>query len=533
MFGSRKKRMRAQFLKGWGSDPRELSAAHMTRERLPYIRMYHDICRDEGVDEITWSDLEMDEVFLRINHTGSFVGEQVLYQLLHEPETGEGLDTFEKLVSVFASDEDGRLEYEYRLAAIGKRQEDYYLPAMMKMIADHTGVDIRIYRCLQLLLAFAVIGALSTKAAVCAVLAVAAACINLIIYIVRKWKQESMFSCLRAVCIILRFCRFAERNWPLEDETVLRQVREDLDRLKTAEQSGGSFAARKTMASSDPQYLLADYLYGMTLIDLVMYEKIMVCLAGSEDAVLRLFRFAGMMDAAIACASFRESLTFWCEPSFGPEEKISFQGMYHPLITSAVRSSGEFGKSIMITGANASGKSTFMKGIAVNVILAQTLHTCAAHRSTMPAMDVMSSMAIRDDVILGESYYVREVRYMKRMLCRLEEKRLVLFVIDEVMKGTNQKDGPVISEALLRYLKSKNCFVIVATHDCALAERLGTEYAQYHFDCRYENGDLRFDYRIRQGPGGETNAVKLLKQFDYPEEILSNIDFLRKKGAAL
>ena len=533
MFGSRKNRMRMQFLKQWGSDPRELPAAHMTRERLPYIRMYHDVCREKGVDEITWSDLEMDEVFLRINHTRSFVGEQVLYHELHETESGDALNSFEKLVSVFGCDEDGRWEYEYRLSAIGKRQEDYYLPAALEMIADHRGVDIRIYRCLQLLLAAAVIGTLCTKNAVCAVLAVAAACTNLIIYTVRKWKQESMFSCLRAVCVILRFCRFAERNWPLEDETMLQQVREDLAGLRMAEQSAGSFAAKKSMASGDPQYLLADYVYGMTLIDLVMYEKIMAALAGSEDAVLRLFRFAGIMDAAIACASFRESLDFWCEPSFGPEEKISFQGMYHPLLAFAVPGSGEFGKSIMITGANASGKSTFMKGIAVNVILAQTLHTCAAHLFAMPAMDVMSSMAIRDDVILGESYYVREVRYMKRMLCRLEENRPVLFIIDEIMKGTNQRESLAVSEALLRYLKKRDCFVIAATHDYELTERLCTEYEQYYFDCRYEDGRLYFDYRIRPGTDGGTNAVRLLKQFGYPEEILGDIEVLLKKGAAL
>lgn len=525
--------MTSLFRKQWGRDPGELAAACMTRDRLNDIRLYHAVCGAEGVDEVTWSDLEMDEVFLRINHTRSFVGEQVLYHQLHEPESGSVLDTFEKLVSVFSSDEDGRLEYEYRLSEIGKRQEDYYLPAMLEMIADHNEVDLRIYRCLQFLLAAAIIGALYTKNVVCAALAAAAVCVNLIIYIVRKWDQESMFSCLQTVCVLLRFCRSAERDWPLGDETVLRQVSTDLAGLRTVERSAGSFAAKKRMASNDPQYLLADYVYGITLIDLIMYEKIMRSLAGNEKAVLRLFRFAGMMDAAIACASFRESLPFWCEPLFSQEEKISFQGMYHPLVASAVCNSGEFGKCIMLTGANASGKSTFMKGIAVNAILAQTLHTCAAHRFAMPAMDVMSSMAVRDDVLLGESYYVREVRYMKRMLCRLRENRLVLFIIDEIMKGTNQKEGLAVSEALLRYLKSKSCFVIAATHDYELTERLGTDYEQYYFDCRYEDGRLHFDYLIRSGTGGETNAVRLLKQFDYPEEILSDIEILLKKGAAL
>ena len=296
MFVRRKTRMKALFRRQWGCDPRESAAAYMTRERLKYIRMYHDICGEKGVDEITWSDLEMDEVFFRINHTRSFVGEQVLYQRLHGPDSRNDLEIFEKLVSVFGDDEDGRSDYEYRLSGIGKTQADYYLPAMLEIISGHVGTDTRIYRCLQLLLAAAIIGTAVTQSSAFALCAVALACTNLIIYMILKSRQESMASCLKTLCVILRFCRFAEKNWPWEDKALLRNVREDLEKLKTAEQSAGSFAARKITASNDPRNLLADYVWGVTLI----------------NVLLRLFRFAGMIDAAISCASFRESLDCWC-----------------------------------------------------------------------------------------------------------------------------------------------------------------------------------------------------------------------------
>lgn len=206
--------------------------------------------------------------------------------------------------------------------------------------------------------------------------------------------------------------------------------------------------------------------------------------------------------------------------------------LYHPLLKDAVPNDGTLAKTIIITGANASGKSTFMKGIAVNVILAQTIHTCAAREFAIPMMDVMSSVAIRDDILLGESYYVREVKYMKRMLQRLEEKRLVLFVIDEIMKGTDQKESLAVSLSLLHYLRHKNCFVIAATHDRELVERLESGYVRYYFDCRYEDGQLQFDYLLRPGFGGETNAVRLLKQFDFPEEILLYADRILKEGVS-
>ena len=88
---------------------------------------------------------------------------------------------------------------------------------------------------------------------------------------------------------------------------------------------------------------------------------------------------------------------------------------------------------MVLTGANASGKSTFMKAVAINVILAQTINTCVAKNMKRPAIQVMTSMALRDDVLQGESYYMREIKYLKRMLDELETGEPMLFVIDEIL----------------------------------------------------------------------------------------------------
>lgn len=87
----------------------------------------------------------------------------------------------------------------------------------------------------------------------------------------------------------------------------------------------------------------------------------------------------------------------------------------------------------MITGANASGKSTFMKALAVNVILAQTIHTVTAKEFAIPRLGVMTSMALRDDILTGESYYIREAKYLKRMLDAVTEEAPILCVIDEIL----------------------------------------------------------------------------------------------------
>ena len=158
MFGRRKKRIESMIRRQWGCDPRDLPTAYMVEDRMKSIRMYQEEYGQDGIDAITWSDLEMDEVFYRINNTRSFVGEQVLYRQLHEPGTGERQQLFSKLVFAFAKDEKRRLVFERKFCGIGKRQSSYFLPSMLKMLDDRGWAELVFYRLLQLLFICAILG---------------------------------------------------------------------------------------------------------------------------------------------------------------------------------------------------------------------------------------------------------------------------------------------------------------------------------------------------------------------------------------
>ena len=129
-------------------------------------------------------------------------------------------------------------------------------------------------------------------------------------------------------------------------------------------------------------------------------------------------------------------------------------------------------------------------------------------------------MAIRDDVVSGESYYVREVRYLKRMLDELARGTMTLYVIDEILKGTNQKERLAASEAVLRYLTNFPGFCMIATHDMELVNKLQELYAPYYFESHISDNNVTFDYCIHPGRGGESNALALLQAFGFPEEIV-------------
>jgi DNA mismatch repair ATPase MutS len=103
---------------------------------------------------------------------------------------------------------------------------------------------------------------------------------------------------------------------------------------------------------------------------------------------MQLYTFAGEIDMEIAIASFRKSLPQWCCPSLQSDGAISVEEISHPLMADAIPNDFVLKKGVVLTGANASGKSTFMKAVAINVILAQTINTCVAKNMKMPAIQV-------------------------------------------------------------------------------------------------------------------------------------------------
>ena len=179
-------------------------------------------------------------------------------------------------------------------------------------------------------------------------------------------------------------------------------------------------------------------------------------------------------------------------------------------------------KNVILTGSNASGKSTFIKSVAINLILAQTIFTCTAESACVPRCGVITSMAVRDDLASGESYYIREIKYLKRMTECVKQGRLLFLAIDEILKGTNTKERIAASKAVLRYFNEKNCMLIVATHDVDLAEAFDGLYENFYFCEKLDEEDIIFDYTIHKGICRSSNAIKLLSVIGFPDEIVNS-----------
>ena len=196
------------------------------------------------------------------------------------------------------------------------------------------------------------------------------------------------------------------------------------------------------------------------------------------------------------------------------------EGGWHPLLTHPVKNSIRADRGVLLTGSNASGKSTFLKTIAINTILAQTVHTCIAKRHRGSFLKVLTSMALRDNLAGGESYYMVEIRSLKRILEECEKPEPVLCIVDEVLRGTNTIERIAASSQILHSLAKPKVLAMAATHDIELSYILEKEYDNYHFEEEIQEKDVVFDYKLRTGRAMTRNAIRLLAMIGYDPKII-------------
>ena len=250
-----------------------------------------------------------------------------------------------------------------------------------------------------------------------------------------------------------------------------------------------------------------------------------------------MYETIGYLDSMVSVASYRESLDFWTVPELYASDgtkpvSLSFRDACHPLIENAVANSLDTVKPVLITGSNASGKSTFLKTAAINSILAQTIYTCVARGYRSCYFKVFTSMAMKDDIESNTSYYIAEINSLKRILDNLSGPAPLLCVIDEVLRGTNTIERIAASTEILRHFAGGNCILIAATHDIELAEILKNLYDNYHFTEKYEGDEIKFEYKMHPGKSTTHNAIKLLKVIGYPEHIVKNAEDRAEKFLA-
>ena len=228
----------------------------------------------------------------------------------------------------------------------------------------------------------------------------------------------------------------------------------------------------------------------------------------------------GEMEALNALANYSYERPEDVFPQFLAERAtLEASGLAHPLLprSRAIRNEVKLGAELrvmIVSGPNMSGKSTFIRAIGLNGALAQCGAPVCAKSLRLSPLQVTASICILDSLQGGISRFYAEIKRLKLIAELAEKPAAVLFLLDELLSGTNSDDRRAGSEAFVKSMVARGAIGLVTTHDLALtrmADELPLHAANFHFEDHIENGELRFDYRLLPGVAQSSNALKLMR----------------------
>ena len=516
-----KKKLQIKLKQQWGEVPEE----EYTSEKYKSLKAYYLANKDDrlDIDDITWNDLDMDEIFMLMNNTQSSIGEEYLYALLRKPcYSQEELSERNRLIKFFSDNEEKRIQLQSKLNPIGKLRSVSVFEYINRLEEQNAKSNlIHYFMIIALIASISLIFINPSLGGICTIVVV----VN---NIVQYYKEKANIEIyLMVFSYILRLLDGVKEIYKLnipELSTYTDQLKQDVDHFKNFKRGSSWLTSKKV--SGDFFGAVLDYIRMLIHVDLIKYNSMLSFLKKNRITLNRIYVNIGILDSMTAAASFRTYLPGYCEPELRKANHtgITVTDLYHPLLDEPVVNSISENGSVLLTGSNASGKSTFIKTLAINAILAQTIYTSVSTSYKGSFFMIYSSMALKDNIFSNESYYIVEIKSLKRILDRVNHEYPILCFIDEVLRGTNTLERIAASSRILASLARENTICFAATHDIELTHILEDDFSNYHFQERIENNQILFDYRLYKGKAVSKNAIKLLAMMGYPKEIIASAE---------
>ncbi len=515
----RKAALREHLERMWGGIPER----KYTKEELERIASYSNLKEknesETEIDDITWNDLEMDRIFERINYTESSAGEEYLYRLLRYPVLkADVLQERESIIAALLQDSSSAWETGRLLIELGRAKNISLYQVIVNLQALKQRGNLKHW--FSFAAAIASLALLIITPPVGIMCLIAVILLNVFSYFGEKAKNDPYLTCFRYLVNLIRTAKLMGQL----DCTALKPYTEQLqslaDQLKPLVRGVG-FIEGNRMNGSIAEVVM-DYVRMFTHLDLIKFNQMLSVVQDRMPQVLQLYELVGLLDAMRSAAAYRLSLPVYCSPVFREGTGIAFTDIYHPLLADPVTNSMPDETDVLLTGSNASGKSTFLKTVALNAIFAQSIHTCLAEQLETGFYHIYSSMALRDSLENQESYYIVEVRSLKRILDAAAQGKKVLCFVDEVLRGTNTVERIAASSRILKVLAEQKTTCFAATHDIELTNILNRYYSNYHFEEEVDAHEVRFSYRLYAGRATSRNAIRLLDMLGYQDSIVTD-----------
>ncbi len=507
---SRKKAARRERIrKSFESSSKECFTAGRFDETISLLGYMKESYPDDFViDDTTVSDLGLRDLFIRMNRTVTNAGEDYLYcRFRMMQKDSDRISGIYDTVESFGSDANRAVMLQNILDGCPKRDDadDFELIRSLST-ANSAGFAWDIVPLAALIVSLCLMPFNPLVGIVATIISIIV-CIATYFY-----GRNIMDESLRGLALALKYINCA---------------------IELAEAKVGDFDSYKRLflfskasflipykdgTTSNPLSLIFDYVRMITHIDLITYKIRIAGIKKEHDSLIRLYISTGRLDACIAVASFLRDRKH-CRSLPQKSERFHAEGLYHPLIELPVCNDIDTDKGIVITGSNASGKSTFLKAVGISTLFSQSFGIAFASSFETGMFDLYSSMALSDDLLGGDSYYVVEAKSLKR-ICDAAKKGSVLCIVDEVLRGTNTVERIAASSRILKFLARPGVLCFAATHDLEIPAILAEDLDSYYFTEEVTEGNVTFPYVINKGTTDKTNAIRLLLFLGFDPEIV-------------
>lgn len=497
----------------WGEHS---SSGSFSKDELAFIKAQtQEHYEAFQIDDITWNDLDMDVVYQQMNQCLSAAGDQALYHMLRNPlYDPSAITSRHEMLEWAMQDEKGRNLIRSALIKTDSRGEIaidslYTKPKSVKMTSQPL---VYIMAGLPILLLF--VGIFYWPVLVYVFLIGFVNCI--LAGSIRKNMADDFDSALYLYSYArsLQAISGAELNPAIHKHYPLRKTAESLSSIKRS--------LFPDIHSGDGFFLL---IIGNALLgEAFTYYRLRDHLFKYRESIQAAVKIVGEMDAFISTASYYQTLSKTCTAEFIDEHTLTAKTMIHPLLQNPVPNDVDLKRNILISGSNASGKSTYLKMIAINTILAQSFGFALADSYQAGIFQLYTSMSLSDSLEANDSYFVAEIKSIKRILDHIQDDIPILCMIDEILRGTNTGERIAAASEVLMALSRSQALCLAATHDLELTRILLHHYHNRHFTESLQDDQMKFDYHIHEGASHSRNALALLTRLEFDAKVVEQAE---------
>jgi DNA mismatch repair ATPase MutS len=361
---------------------------------------------------------------------------------------------------------------------------------------------------------------------VCFVVLLALLAANTILHYTYKTKISPYTRSLPQLLILNKVAKWLLKTLTFEKDD---EVKLSLNKLSGLNRSLKlvNFESKLANNPDNVSYALFSLVKVLFLLEPMMFSTSVKRVNKYRQEIEDVYRYVGEIDMLMAVQSIRAGLPHYCKPVFYTENmQMEITDMFHPLIVNCVPNSihTRTDEGVLITGSNMSGKTTFIRAIAINTLLAQTIFTACAQAYKAPLLRIQTSIRTSDDLGEHKSYFQAEALSILDIINQsgIEQPVKSLIIIDEIFRGTNTIERIAAAKSVLTYLTDNQNFVFVSTHDLELAELLDNDYAVYSFEESRDETRLTFDYKMKTGVLRNKNGIAILETIGYPETVVED-----------